>query len=272
MVEYHHRCTSYDSLYHVFKKESFDKITDAKSHWHSSFELFFFTKGNGTHHINNEEYPISAGDVFLISPNDSHCYFTAPDQKSVSFVRINFSNAFYFYYINPDCRFETLPVKAHLSEKDFGKMCFLTRTLLSEQALPDSASKHELGLSIIEQILILLSRNSRQIGSDIQDDNLKKALVYIQHNFHNQIRVSDVARAVSYSPNYLSSKFSKVLKISIHDYIQDVRLYYARDLIKYSEYSISEICYKSGFKSMAYFSKAFKQKFSVSPNSLRSEE
>ncbi|MBE7031842.1 MAG: helix-turn-helix domain-containing protein [Ruminococcaceae bacterium] len=52
--------------------------------------------------------------------------------------------------------------------------------------------------------------------------------------------------------------------------IDPIRLFCAKVLIRYSTFSISEICYRSGFQSMAYFSKLFKNRFSQSPNSFRS--
>ena len=262
------RCVQdYDRLYEVklvgetmMKKEPMD-------HWHTKYELVFVTEGNGKHVVNGKEMNISAGDVFVVSPADFHRYYSEDDSK-LRAVRINFSNAFYFYYLNPNCRFEEFPVTAKLSAEDFGKVKKLSALLTEECCAEDSMVKNELCRDLIEQILILVSRNTKQFNSR-DDDKLKAALDYIQNNFYNPIKISDVARAVSYAPNYLSSQFSKKLGVNIRDYLQEMRLYYARELIQFSNFSVSEICYKSGFKTMTYFSKVFKNKFGQSPTAFK---
>lgn len=50
------------------------------------------------------------------------------------------------------------------------------------------------------------------------------------------------------------------------NFIRSVRLKYAAELLKQQNFSIKEISYKSGFNSSAYFSKTFRELFSLSPN------
>ncbi len=263
------RCIQdYDSLYEVKRVREGAMLKDPTDHWHTKYEMIFVINGQGVHYVNGHKQDISAGDIFIVSPADFHRYYDTGDDGLVA-VRINFSNAFYLYYLNPNCRFDEFPVTAKLSNGDFEKAKEIVHLLQEEYQEPDSLAKNELCRALIEQMLVLVSRNSKQSEEKV-DDKLKVALDYIQNNFYNPIKVSDVAKAVSYAPNYLSSQFSTKLGISIRDYLQDMRLFYARELIKYSNFSISEICYRAGFKTMTYFSKVFKTKFSQSPNSYKS--
>lgn len=262
------RCIQdHDHLYEVkfVKGENIEKAPLA--HWHTKYELIFIISGHGEHTVNGKKHLISAGDAFIVSPADCHYYFDF-DGEEFRAVRINFSNAFYFYYLNPNCRFDEFPVASKFCDRDFDKGKRIAELLVQEYGEPDSIIKNELCRDLIEQMLILVARNCTRRSEKV-DDKLKTALDYMQNNFYNPIKISDVAKASAYAPNYLSSQFSKKLGISIHEYLQDMRLYYARELIRYSDFSISEICYKSGFKTMTHFSKVFKTKFSQSPNSYK---
>ena len=53
---------------------------------------------------------------------------------------------------------------------------------------------------------------------------------------------------------------------SISNYIRFYRLNYAQELLKKGEKNVSEIAYDSGFSSLSYFSKSFKDEFGYSPN------
>jgi len=262
------RCVQdYDHLYEIKRVREGMMIKEPKDHWHTKYEMVFLISGQGVHFVNGQKQDISDGDIFIVSPADFHRYYDVDDSKFVA-IRINFSNSFYFYYLNPNCRFDEFPVSAKLSGDDFEMAKAIAKLLMEEYQEPDSLMKNELCRDLIEQLLVLVSRNCKQTAEKA-DDKLKAALDYIQNNFYNPIKISDIAKAASYAPNYLSSQFSKKLGISIRDYLQDIRLFYARDLIRYSDFSISEVCYKSGFKTMTYFSKVFKSKFSQSPNSYK---
>lgn len=258
-------CTAYDTLYNV---RFANPDTTSTPHWHATFELYFFTEGSGTHVINGKSIPFTTGSIFLISPNDIH-NVDIDEGVYTTALKVNVSNAFYYYYFNPNCHFEKFPVSANLLGAEFEKAEVLTAMLLECREMDDSPAKDELCLNILEQFFILIMRNSKQPAPEDTNDKLKDALSFIHKNFHNQIKVADIAKEVSYSSNYLSSQFSKKFGISIRDYLQDLRLFYAKDLIRYSNFTISEICYRSGFQSVAYFSKVFKNRFLQSPNSFR---
>ena len=115
------RCVQdYDRLYEV--KVVGEKQMDKSpiDHWHTKYELVLVTEGHGEHVVNGKKHHISTGDVFIVSPADFHHYFSNDDIR-LKAVRINFSNAFYFYYLNPNCRFESFPVTAKLPPEDLDK-------------------------------------------------------------------------------------------------------------------------------------------------------
>jgi AraC-like DNA-binding protein len=55
----------------------------------------------------------------------------------------------------------------------------------------------------------------------------------------------------------------------VNDYILNVRLQKARYLLTNEDLPMSEVAFKVGFSSQAYFSTVFKSKFSVTPSEFR---
>ena len=96
--------------------------------------------------------------------------------------------------------------------------------------------------------------------------------------FQNQSGIY-IARYTSLDAKYSAEiDASKLSTIGLQNSNSTSAVYLRRTMVKlndasaveeFSEFSISEICYKSGFKTMTHFSKVFKTKFSQSPNSYK---
>lgn len=95
---------------------------------------------------------------------------------------------------------------------------------------------------------------------------------YISANWNRKLTLEAIADEVHLSPSYCSSLFKANVGSSIIDYIIDLRLSKACDMLKYSDLLISEIAESSGFCDIFYFSRTFKSHMGVSPASYRSSE
>ena len=70
----------------------------------------------------------------------------------------------------------------------------------------------------------------------------------------------------------LYRKVKALLGVNVNDYILTIRLQKAKYLLNEGELSISEISYKVGFSSAAYFSTVFKSKFQMTPKEYREKK
>ncbi len=62
-----------------------------------------------------------------------------------------------------------------------------------------------------------------------------------------------------YTPEYMSTLFSDIMRISIHHYLMQVRIDHAKELLKNTDPQIKEISFECGFKSIHHFSRSFKE-------------
>lgn len=106
----------------------------------------------------------------------------------------------------------------------------------------------------------------------IEDDGKAKAdemQNYIIRHLHSKISVSQVANSAGISPSYAMHLFKSITGISIYEYMQSERLKAAENLLRFSNYSISEISNYLAFSTQSGFSKQFKKRYHCSPSVYR---
>jgi len=87
-------------------------------------------------------------------------------------------------------------------------------------------------------------------------------------NYHSDININKVAEEVGISERYLRNLFSQYLNLSPLDYLNQIRINKAVELLRNTEMSIKEVCFQCGFQSPQYFSRIFKQQMGVSPRDV----
>ncbi len=92
----------------------------------------------------------------------------------------------------------------------------------------------------------------------------------IDQNIDNtKLGGDEIANQMNMSKSNLYRKLNAVVGLGLNNYIKNIRLRYAYELLQLQAGSISEIAYKSGFSSPNYFGKSFKKQYGFSPKELR---
>ena len=74
-----------------------------------------------------------------------------------------------------------------------------------------------------------------------------------------------LSRRVGLNQNTLQNGFKHLYGTSVNQYIKNARMELARELMESTGLNITEITYKIGINSRSYFSKLFKQRYSMTP-------
>ena len=98
---------------------------------------------------------------------------------------------------------------------------------------------------------------------------IQNALIYINSNFANEITLADVAKHANCNPTYLSEYFHKKMDVTIKQYVTILRIKKAKKLLTSTNLPIMNICFESGFSSIASFNRNFLEIESVSPSEYR---
>ncbi|MBO4962374.1 MAG: helix-turn-helix domain-containing protein [Clostridia bacterium] len=103
----------------------------------------------------------------------------------------------------------------------------------------------------------------------VKQKHLVRATEYIQGKYHEGISPKNVAEFVGLDEKYLYSIFKAYLKISVQEYLNNLRIEKAKVLLEKSDLNISEIAYSIGIDDPLNFSRFFKHIVGVSPRKYR---
>ena len=92
---------------------------------------------------------------------------------------------------------------------------------------------------------------------------------YIEQNYKKKLTVSDIADSVFLSESRLSHMFKKEVGISPINYLNRFRVDKAKELLKNSTLSVTDIAYNVGFQSLPHFNRIFKDIAKISPGLYR---
>lgn len=95
--------------------------------------------------------------------------------------------------------------------------------------------------------------------SSLENDFLKKLTEIVEKNLPNEkFGVSELANEVAMSRSNLLRKIKKLTDLSVSQFIRQIRLQHAMEMLKNESHSVSEISYQVGFSSVSYFIKCFR--------------
>ena len=109
-------------------------------------------------------------------------------------------------------------------------------------------------------------KNAKAKTTTLDNEFIQKALNYINENIsETELSVEILASEVFLSRSQLYRKIKTLTGVSVNEFIRNVRLEKAKELIEFGNDNINEISYKVGFSSPSYFTKCFKEKFGYLP-------
>ena len=106
--------------------------------------------------------------------------------------------------------------------------------------------------------------------NSVDEEFMKKAVAFIESNFENEnYGVDDFASDMAMGRTRLYQKLNDLTGMSIKEFILDIRLKRAGQLLRDTEYNVAEISTMTGFASPKYFSVCFKRHFGQSPTEFK---
>lgn len=252
-------------------------------HRHQFSELIIITGGTGVHAIRNEEYPVSAGDVFTIGDNSPHEY---RDMKKLGLVNILY---------DPDqlemskWDLRTLPgyhalftfEPAYRRQHKFASRLRLTMVELSEIKQLVAKLENELdaqkpgfklmALSLFMNIVCVLSRCYEQSREPVSQALLRigEAISYMEDNWSRNITNEILANIAHMSERNFSRIFLGATGRSPTDYLIRLRISRASEILIHSDLNVTEIAFRCGFDDSNYFARQFRKVIGLSPREYR---
>jgi AraC-like DNA-binding protein len=260
-----------------------DDLTEIE-HFHDFTEIVFIIKGKGIQIIEEQEYPVSAGDVFVLQGNQKH-YFK--EAKAIEIVNVMYTTKKHKTLISDEIKklegYKALFIlesqyralhyfknKLHLIRSDMAKLEIILNSMMMEQT--NKFEGHELILkNRLEELIVLLSRYySRLDATEAQAlVRIGKIIDFLEQNFAGKIYLDQLSEMAFMSTRNFQRIFKKAVGSSPTNYLMQIRLQKARKLLRETELPVSEIAMETGFGDGNYFIKCFKKENAITPIKFR---
>lgn len=113
----------------------------------------------------------------------------------------------------------------------------------------------------------LIHKSSAKIFTKIDERFIEKATAFVQEHMSNpELSVDMFASEMAMSRMQLHRKLKNLTDNSTTDFIRNIRLIKAAELLKKGELNVTEITYEIGISSLSYFARSFKEKYGINPS------
>ncbi len=113
-----------------------------------------------------------------------------------------------------------------------------------------------------------ISDGRHQFKGELSQE-IMEAMYFIEKNYTEGIRLSDVAGVIGFSEGHFSRLFSAQVGISFSNYLTNIRLRHAKELLINTNLPVSDIALRTGFGSGDYLSACFNKNEGVTPTAFR---
>jgi len=230
------------------------------------YQAVYLTQGRGVFEVKGmRRQTVETGDVLVLFPGVWHRY--APDPKTGwEEYWVGFSGAQADSLMRAPF-FDPKQSVLHVGDNDGLKQCFLQLLHDVEQ---DPAG---LPLSSAGRVIEILGRIQERIqraGSEGHASNvIHEAQNRILRQALQSIYFEQLAHGLGMSDSTFRRRFKKQTGVSPVQFQAEIRINRARELLMGTDLSISEIAAQTGFETVYYFCRVFKQKTKVTPNAYR---
>ena len=252
----------------------------AKIHSHKNFELNLITSGAGRRIVGDNISSFEKGDLVLLGPDLPHCWEVLESKKNVAPTCI--VTHFYENIISSD--FFNIPeleeVMNLLKKANYGISFRVKKNKEINNAIKEIVHLKGLDcyIGLLKVFNLLLKIEDREYLSNPQSHSksfsknlsqINKVYEYVFLNIHKGIKLDEAASILNMAPSSFCRYFKKKTNTTFMEYVKTVRVGMAAKMLAETDKQITQICYDSGYNSLANFNHYFKDIFGETPSDYR---
>lgn len=247
----------------------------ADSHYHNAYEIYYLVSGSRRYLVNHTIYDIKKDDMILVPKGTIHKTTSMQKHTHTRFL-INFSDEFVKSICDEMGKdaiekvFEITKISVPESRREY--VLGLFERMKEEKEGEDADGYSEFLIkNYLSELFVFINRYNRKTTPEIgiTEEKIQKAAKYIYENYNKDITLADVANYVYMSESYFSKKFKRVTGLNFSEYLTNVRIKKADEMLLETQLTISEIAQECGFRESNYFGDVFKKLKGISPNKYR---
>ena len=256
--------------------------TAAIQHGHDFHELVLILDGHGKHAVGEEVHELERGDVFVILGDQTHGY---PEAEDLSLVNVLYDPTLLgipvadlggvpgyhaLFKVEPRVRPGGFRSRLRLSTEQLAQAMQYVARIEEEIA----EKRHGHGFIAIAQLMELigyLSRCYSQLEPEAERPvtQISELLGHMERHHAEALTVADLLRVAHMSQTTLMRTFGRIMGRSPIDHLIRLRISKARDLLRRTELSVTDVAFRVGFNDSNYFTRQFRRVTGVTPRTYR---
>lgn len=223
------------------------------------YEMVYKIDGRSTQFFDTCQIELIPDSIYLIPRFQDNSYTVTEPGRVINI----------FFNVQDDTAYtDLMPELIVLSteKRDRYKTQFLkAATAWSERSPASYFHTHAIVSGIFAD---LVADRERQYLQSSKYHHILPAVDYIRQNFRSPISVTMLTELCGISDEYLRTLFRSYTGQTPLEYIQTLRLSYARELLISGQIGVAQAAAESGFENPGYFSRLFKKRYNVSPSRI----
>lgn len=261
-------------------------IPTAAAHAHDFFVIVYFERGGGTLRYGWRDWPVAAGEVYLVAPGDvvgigaDGSGFRAAHGRAVHFSPEVLGAAASGSLLS----WRAHPLLFPFADGTAGepkrwtiapdeRAAWTARLRAIDRELRERRPNHR--DAVAAQLVLLLvdigrlARPGDASTPSAAEPLLADVFEYIDEHYADPASLHDVARAVSLSPGHLTTVVRRKTGRTVQAWITERRHAEARTLLADTELAIDEIGRRVGYPDPSYFARSFRKQHGTTPRHWR---
>lgn len=262
-----------------------DNISEAEVpwHWHDELEILIVETGTAHVSVNGTDYMVNQGEGFFINTEALHGVWRAEDEpcylQSVVFhprlVGGSVDSILWQKYLEPLLTDPCRPC-VHFVNKQKWEKAASTAIQAAWQSYVSETEGFEFEVrEQLSRLIFLLTKNCPAIEKTPSEktlrdgERIKVMLQYIQEHYNGELTLSKIAKSAAVSENECLRCFRSMIGCTPIQYVKQVRIQKAAELLSSTNQKISDIGTECGFQEMSYFAKTFRELKGCTPSEFR---
>lgn len=249
-------------------------------HWHNTLEINYIHRGRGYYLINGNRYEFKEGDILFINSNDLHRAF---ETEELIIGIIMFDPA----YLALEQRYDAELLNPfrevgrrfdNLLDRDRKEIARL-RAIITDMDEEYRSKEPHYEVIVRAQLLRLLGLVNRYFDKGAAEKQLQtrgmEAIRGVLHEVEMRMdhpwTLKELADRAHLSPSRFSALFTKLVGTSPLNYLIQLRLSHAVELLEATDDKVIDIAASCGFRNLSNFNRLFKQHIGKLPSDVRSK-
>lgn len=246
---------------------------------HPYYELLYLSRGTFKLEWLGELYVRTGPCVFLLAPNSPHQLEVVCGTIEYFYIELEMDNANTYPSLPQIIQWNSMQGSVDRSS-GLGALLFRSLDLLRDTVIELEESQLLEEMTVLETTKILriiqefLELGSKRSSGEHEDGNqplVESLLRYLESNYKENITLLSLSRLVHMSESYLIRIFKLHTGITPFQYLEQLRMEAAISYLLNTSFTIQEITQLTGYNSIHYFSRHFKQRYGLSPSQWRKE-